>query len=65
VWRISAEQLFSTVKSRTAHCNGRFLFPCTSTDENDENCVAANMYTVFWFNKQIEFDIFFFFLIIY
>jgi hypothetical protein len=41
------------------------LFPCTSTDENDENCVAANMYTVFWFNKQNEFDIFFFFLIIY
>ncbi len=34
----------------------------TSTDENDENCVAANMYTVFWFNKQNEFDIFFFFL---
>jgi hypothetical protein len=30
VWIISAEQLFSTVNNRTAHCNGRFLFPCTS-----------------------------------
>ncbi len=25
--------------------------------KNDENCVVANMYTVFWFNKQNEFDI--------
>ncbi len=25
--------------------------------KNDENCVAANMYTVFWFNKQNGFDI--------
>ncbi len=24
--------------------------------ENDENCVADSMYTVFWFNKQNEFD---------
>jgi hypothetical protein len=23
--------------------------------KNDENCVVANMYTVFWFNKQNEF----------
>ncbi len=25
--------------------------------ENDENCVVDNMYTVFWFNKQNEFEI--------
>jgi hypothetical protein len=25
--------------------------------KNYENCVVANMYTVFWFNKQNEFDI--------
>jgi hypothetical protein len=24
--------------------------------ENDENCVVDNMYTVFWFNKQNEFE---------
>jgi hypothetical protein len=24
--------------------------------KNDENCVVANMYTVFWFNKQNEFE---------
>jgi hypothetical protein len=23
--------------------------------KNDENCVVANMYAVFWFNKQNEF----------
>jgi hypothetical protein len=22
--------------------------------KNDENCVVANMFTVFWFNKQIN-----------
>ena len=25
--------------------------------KNDENCVVANMFTVFWFNKQNEFEI--------
>jgi hypothetical protein len=25
--------------------------------KNDENCVVANVYTVFWFNKQNEFEI--------
>jgi hypothetical protein len=24
--------------------------------ENDENCVVDNMFTVFWFNKQNEFE---------
>ena len=24
--------------------------------KNDENCVVANMFTVFWFNKQNEFE---------
>ncbi len=24
--------------------------------KNDENCVVDNMYTVFWFNKQNEFE---------
>jgi hypothetical protein len=24
--------------------------------KNDENCVVANMYAVFWFNKQNEFE---------
>jgi hypothetical protein len=31
------------------------LYPLT-WKENDENCVVANVYTVFWFNKQNEFE---------
>ncbi len=30
--------------------------PTDMKRKNDENCVVANMYTVFWFNKQNEFD---------
>ena len=27
--------------------------------KNDENCVFANMYAVFWFNKQNKFELLF------
>ncbi len=32
------------------------MHPLIWKEKNDENCVVTNMYTVFWFNKQNEFE---------
>ncbi len=32
------------------------MYSLISKEKNDDNCVVDNMFTVFWFNKQNEFE---------